>query len=53
MNESNKSVEERLIRMRYYQGLRNKGNFRDTFLNPKSYWINHNIFSVSPNIGIR
>jgi hypothetical protein len=51
MNDNNsKQIDERSIRMRYYQGLRNKGNFRETFINPKSYWLNPNIFSVSPDV---
>jgi hypothetical protein len=50
-NNSKSGNDERLLRMRYYQGLRNQGNFRETFLNIKSYWLNHNIFSVSPNVG--
>jgi hypothetical protein len=46
------AIREKLLRLRYYQGIKNAGEFHETFIAPpKDYWISSNIFSLSPNFG--
>jgi hypothetical protein len=44
---------EKLLRMRYYKGRKNTGEFRDTFIqSPQQYWLSSNLFSIAPDLSI-
>jgi hypothetical protein len=52
MNESeNKINEEKKLRMKYYQGIRNKGDFNNTFITPPAHWLNTNFFIINQDFG--
>lgn len=39
------------LRMRYYQGIKSRGEFSETFIQPTKHWLNSNIFSINPDFG--
>jgi hypothetical protein len=39
------------VRLRYYQGIKAKGEFTETFIAPPAHLIDPNIFTVQPNMG--
>lgn len=42
---------DKQLRMGYYQGIKTKGDFSETFIAPPPHWLTQNIFSIDPNFG--
>ncbi len=51
MNDERTRGNERYVRMRYYQNIKNKGEFSDTFISPPAHWLNPNIFVINQGFG--
>ena len=47
MNEERTRGNERDLRMRYYQNIKNKGDFSETFITPPAHWLNPNLFVIN------
>jgi hypothetical protein len=44
--------KDKELRWKYYQSIREKGEFSENFLTPPPHWLNPALFSINPEFGI-
>ena len=47
------TTNDKELRLKYYQGIKGKGDFSKTFIAPPPHWLAPNIFSIVPQYGIQ
>ena len=43
--------KDKELRMRYYQSVKNKGEFSNTFIQPPAHWLKSNLFTIAQHFG--
>jgi hypothetical protein len=43
--------KDKELRMRYYQSVKNKGDFSNTFIQPPAHWLKPNLFIIAQDFG--
>jgi hypothetical protein len=44
-------TKDKELRWKYYQSIRDKGEFENHFLTPPPHWLNPALFSINPEFG--
>lgn len=52
-NNIRQSLEskDKELRLKYYQTIREKGDFSSNFITPPPHWLNPAVFSINPEFG--
>jgi hypothetical protein len=48
-NDKPSREKDKELRMRYYQSIKDKGDFSQTFIQPPAHWLNPNLFVINQN----
>jgi hypothetical protein len=50
-NDTRTGNKDKELRMRYYQSVKNRGDFSNTFIQPPAHWLKSNLFTIAQNFG--